>query len=39
MYSVKKYKDVLKKKGVKGKSRFNKKELNDKIIDASEKEY
>ena len=33
MYSVKKCKDVLKKKGVKDVSRFNKKELNEKILD------
>ena len=39
MYSVKKCKDILKKKGVKGASRFNKKELSEKIVDGSVKEY
>ena len=39
MYSVKKCKDILKKKGVKGASRFNKKELSEKIVDVSVKEY
>ena len=36
---MKKCKAVLKKKGVKGVLRFNKKELNEKILDVSEKEY
>ena len=39
MFSVKKCKDILKKKGVKGVSRLNKKELKEKIVDVSEKEY
>ena len=39
MFSIKKCKDILKKKGVKGISRLNKKELNEKIVDVSEKEY
>ena len=29
----------MKRKGVKGISRLNKKELNEKIVDVSEKEY
>ena len=39
MYSVKQCKAFMKKNGVKGVSRFNKKELNEKMLDVSEKNY
>ena len=39
MYTIKQCKDVLKKKGVKGVSKLNKKNEMKKIVDVSEKEY
>ena len=37
MYSIKQCKAFMKKNGVKGVSRFNKKELNEKMLDVSKK--
>ena len=39
MYSIKQCKAFMKKNGVKGVSRFNKKEVNEKMLDVSEKNY
>ena len=39
MYSIKQCKAFMKKNGVKGVSRFNKTQLNEKMLDVSEKNY
>ena len=39
MYSVRQCKTFMNKNGVKGTSRFNKQQLNTKMLDVSEKKY
>ena len=39
MYSIKQCKAFMKKNGVKGVSKFNKQQLNTKMLDVSEKNY